>query len=112
VAEAIRFWVGEPARASAIIPVLCKGPLSRWSGLAVADANGAELLNSNFDNLKSHLLGMWSFVGKRSVLLLKQSLTVKLFWNAIRGLSPFINYSAELNILVLALESRRPSWRI
>jgi hypothetical protein len=60
--------------------------------LAVTGAHGAELLNSDFENLKNRLTGTWSFMenGQSYDATFEASLTVMLFWSVIRGLSPFI----------------------
>ena len=66
------------------------------TALAAAGAHGAELLNSDFETLKSRLVGTWSFTenGQSTKQHLKRSLTVMLFWNAIRALSRFIILTA------------------
>jgi hypothetical protein len=59
---------------------------------SLAGVHGAELLNSDFADLKSRFVGTWSFTenAQSYEASLKPSLTAMLSWKAIRGLSPFI----------------------
>jgi len=59
---------------------------------AVASVHGAELLNADFQTLKSRLSGTWSFTedGQLYDATFEAVAHGMLFWNAIRGLSPFI----------------------
>jgi len=62
------------------------------TAIALARSHAAELLNADFEDLKSGLLarGASRKTVSRMMQHLKRPLMVKLSWNAIRGLSPFI----------------------
>jgi len=59
---------------------------------SLAGVHGAELLNSDFEDLKSRFVGTWSFTenGQSYDATFEAVGTAMLSWNAIRGSSPFI----------------------